>query len=96
MNEYMVLRDFFVRGTFYGVDEFTHVHVLAERNQAVINIFNLRSEPINREVIINIDDIGLNDVKSITGSDMYNVKKRQLSFQVSINPLSPSIVKVNF
>ena len=96
MNEYMVLRDFFVRGTFYGVDEFTHVHVLAELNQAVINIFNLRSEPINREVIINIDDIGLNDVKSITGSDMYNVKKRQLSFQISINPLSPSIVKVNF
>jgi hypothetical protein len=35
-------------------------------------------------------------VKSITGSDMYNVEKRQLSFQISINPLSPSIVKVNF
>ena len=34
--------------------------------------------------------------KILRSEDFYDIDKSKLSFQISINPLSPSIVKVNF
>jgi hypothetical protein len=47
---YRRLKPFFTTGTFYGIDELTHVHVDRKRTGAVINCFNLDNNPVDREI----------------------------------------------
>jgi len=50
MATYRRLEAFFKRGTFYGIDELTHMHVHPSVPAAVINGFNLEDRPVEREV----------------------------------------------
>jgi len=50
MREYRRLKPFFARGTFYGVDELTHVHRHPTEARLVVNCFNLEKEPVTRTV----------------------------------------------
>ncbi len=47
---YRRLKSFFTTGVFYGIDELTHVHVDRKHAGAVINCFNLESNPVEREI----------------------------------------------
>ena len=95
MQEYMPLQAFFKRGQFYGIDELAHVHTLLERNQAVINLFNLTGKDAGREVRVRLAEVGLKSFESLEGADEYRSERDGFSFTINMKPLSPALVRVN-
>ncbi|MFN3422238.1 MAG: hypothetical protein ACK40X_11005, partial [Armatimonadota bacterium] len=67
MQTYRRLKHFYTRGAFYGLDETVHVHVLpnpkpkTRNTMAVLNIFNLATTEVEREIQFKPSDIGLPD-----------------------------------
>ncbi len=59
MANYRRLKHYFASGTFYGIDEQTHVHTDREGKSAVINCFNLDDKPMEREVRFEPARLGL-------------------------------------
>jgi hypothetical protein len=90
----MSLIDFYKRGTFYGIDEMTHVHTLAGKNQAVINLFNLTGKTVSREVRVNLADVGLDSYRGLSGAEARK-SKGGFTFRSELKPLSQAVVKVN-
>jgi len=56
---YRRLKRFFTTGTFFGIDELTHVHVDRGRSGAVLNCFNLDDRPVEREIAFDPAAFGL-------------------------------------
>jgi hypothetical protein len=50
MTTYRRLKPYFAAGTFYGIDEQTHVHTDGKTNTAVVNCFNLSNVAVEREI----------------------------------------------
>lgn len=67
MRSYRRLKRFYTQGKFYGIDETVHAHVLRDlkpQNQepiAVLNVFNLSTTEVEREICFKLSDIGLPD-----------------------------------
>ena len=59
MNTYRRLKPFFAAGTFYGIDELTHVHRHPTRNAAVVNCFNLDTNPVAKRISFEPERFGL-------------------------------------
>jgi hypothetical protein len=59
MTAYRRLEPFFKAGKFYGLDEMVHVHVHPTEPAAVINVFNLESQPAARHIEFVPSQIGL-------------------------------------
>jgi hypothetical protein len=69
MAAYRRLKPFFTAGTFYGIDELTHVHRHPAEPRAVVNCFNLEDRPVERKVAFDPARFGLDAARSykITG-----------------------------
>ncbi|GIV20929.1 MAG: hypothetical protein KatS3mg023_2680 [Armatimonadota bacterium] len=67
MQTYLSLKRFYTQGRFYGIDETVHAHTLtgeafAEgQTVAVLNVFNLATTEVEREIRFRLGDIGLPD-----------------------------------
>ncbi len=96
MATYMQLQEYYKRGTFFGIDEMTHVHALANRNRAVLNFFNLSGEPIRRQVRLTPEEAGLHSIQAIRGVTGVRKVKNEVSFEIELMPLCPSLATVNF
>jgi len=59
VRTYKRLKTYFARGTFFGIDEMTHVHSHPDSKSAVINCFNLEVEPTRREIRFTPREFGL-------------------------------------
>ncbi|MFO1447805.1 MAG: hypothetical protein U1F61_06570 [Opitutaceae bacterium] len=59
MATYLRLKPFFAAGTFYGIDELTHVHRHPTQSAAVVNCFNLTDQPVVRRIRFNPVRFGL-------------------------------------
>jgi len=94
MRQYKELKEFYTRGEFYGIDEYTHVHTLPQRNQAVINVFNLTGQPIEKQREIILREIGLTNLTSLKGAS-YQRTNKGFIFNLEIPPLSPRLITVN-
>ncbi len=64
MKNYRRLKRYFASGSFYGIDELTHVHSDHEGKSAVMNCFNLDAQPIEREVSFEPARLGLSPSKT--------------------------------
>lgn len=89
---YRSLKDLYARGTFYGLDELTHIHVLPETGRCVVNAFNLTDAPIRRQVEIRLNDIGLIGELEVTGVP-HRLVGGKLILELEIPPFSPVIVE---
>lgn len=58
MSEYKRLKEYFTRGTFYGIDETVHIHSLKGKG-AVINLFNLGDKKERKYIAFKLEDIGI-------------------------------------
>ncbi|MBN1686619.1 MAG: hypothetical protein JW852_08185 [Spirochaetales bacterium] len=96
MKVYLSLQDFYKRGTFYGIDEMAHVHTLPEKNQALINLFNLTGKDLTRRIEVKLRDIGLGSFNKLTGAETVASTKDGFTLRCRIQPMSPALVKVNF
>jgi hypothetical protein len=95
MAQYKDLKDLYSRGRFFGIDELTHIHVLAESGRCVVNSFNLTDTPVSRKVALRLSDLGFLEDVTVEGSH-YELAGDKLILDLQIPPFSPVIVKVFF
>lgn len=93
LSEYRSLKDLYARGTFYGPDELTHIHVLPEEGRCVVNAFNLTDSPISRQVEIRPHDIGLIEDLHVVGAD-HKMIRGKLVLDLQIPPFGCVLVKM--
>lgn len=56
---YRAHREFFTIGEFFGPDPYCHVHVLADRGEAMVVLFNLTHLPVRRTYSLQLGDYEL-------------------------------------
>jgi hypothetical protein len=93
--EYKPLRKFFIDGTFHGINEYAHLHVRPDLNQAVLMVFNLEQHTIDRRVRFRPSETGLDSVVSASGADIA-ADGEDVLITVSISPMSAQIIGINF
>jgi hypothetical protein len=59
MRTYRSLKNFYVQGIFYGIDEMVHAHTLPSLRESVINVFNIEDKPVSRTFQFRPAEIGL-------------------------------------
>jgi hypothetical protein len=59
MQAYLRLKRFYTQGVFFGLDETTHGHTPPDRQECVINAFNLEDQPGQKTVRFRLGEIGL-------------------------------------
>jgi hypothetical protein len=97
MKAYMRLKPFYVRGTFYGIDELTHVHTLAEENSSVINCFNLDKKPLNKEMVCYLSDLGLKPAAKweVTGTRDWRFANGAFHFKVEVPGMGAGLIEIS-
>lgn len=96
MATYRKLEPLFKRGKFYGIDEMTHVHVHPSGSLAVINGFNLRDRPVEKEVLFIPPKYGFASNRSLRIEDVRSRRMREgyvLTF--NIPALGHSLARIN-
>ena len=70
MKTYRRLKPFFAAGTFYGLDEMTHLHRHPTESSAIINCFNLEDHAVERPLEIEPARFGLDPQREykVTGA----------------------------
>ena len=91
--QYRQLWELYVRGTFFGLDELTHIHALGESCTAVVNAFNLTEKPIFRKVEIRLGELGFFDEVMVEGAPS-SIIGGKLVLELEIPPFSPVLIKI--
>jgi hypothetical protein len=96
MKTYMRLKPFFARGAFHGIDELTHVHTLAEKSSSVINCFNLDKEPLSKEMVCYLSDLGLGGGSKweVKGARSWRFEKGAFHFRVEVPAMGVKLIEV--
>ena len=95
MKAYTKLKEFYVRGKFYGIDEWTHVHTLPHKEQAVLNTFNLTDKPVSRNVTFDLEEIGLRSAQMVTVEGAtWETEGSKVILRMDIPAMSPMLVKI--
>jgi hypothetical protein len=95
MTAYRRLEVFFKRGTFYGLDEMAHVHVHPSQPAAVINCFNLESQPATRHLEFAPAQIGLDGSREYKAFGATATRKGDLYLlDVMVPALGHSLVEL--
>ncbi|MGO8928126.1 MAG: discoidin domain-containing protein [Limisphaerales bacterium] len=94
MAQYGRVRDWLVRGRFVGIDEWTHLHVLAGRPGGVLVAFNMSDRPVERTIVLKAADLGLGAGEpKVSGARATRVGDG-LQLSLSIAPRSPLVVEI--
>ena len=95
VGRYRHLKRFFTVGEFVGIDLHTHLHLLADRNAAVLLLFNLSSAPETRTVRLDLPLLGLGTIDRVSGARVERDTGTSVVLQLEIPPLSPALVGLN-
>jgi hypothetical protein len=95
VTRYRRLKPFFTQGTFVGIDTFTHVHVLPERNAAVVLLFNLSGDAQERSVRLDAAHLGLRSIDKVAGGQTEGEMGARAVVRVAVPALSPVLLEVN-
>jgi len=93
--EYKPLRKFFIDGEFYGLNEYAHLHVRPDLNQAVLMIFNIEQQAVEKVLRFDAAGTGLKSVTSASGAEIKSAG-RETVVAVTIPPMSSKLVRINF
>jgi hypothetical protein len=85
---YRRLKPFYATGTFYGINETTHVHVDRKKTGAVVNIFNLSDQPISPEIKFDPTLYGLDPAKTYKFNGTTFAKSGNI-YSETIPPIPP-------
>jgi hypothetical protein len=95
VTRYRRLKPFFTQGAFVGIDTFTHVHVLPERNAAVVLHFNLSGDMQERTVQLEASRLGLRSIDKVVGGQTVGELGARAMVRVAVPALSPVLLEVN-
>ncbi len=93
VQEYKALKCMYTQGTFYALDELTHLHADIESGRAVVNAFNLTDKAMSRTVEIRLPEIGFFEEMEVQGAD-HEVQGSKLVLNLEIPPFSPLLIKL--
>ncbi|MCE5199138.1 hypothetical protein LLG39_09185 [bacterium] len=95
LSEYKSMKNLYTRGRFYATDELTHIHVIPEEGQCVVNAFNLTDTHTSRKVEVRLGDFGLVEDINVDGTRA-EIVGTKVVLDLDIPPFSPKIVKISF
>lgn len=95
MKTYRALKKIYTQGTFFGINEETHLHYLKDEGRGVINFFNLSEEPRKEQIKIDFSQIvGDRSINNISMHDVAFVREDNIvTIEVDIPPVSPTIIE---
>jgi len=100
MNLYKKLKHYFTRGTFYGINNTTHIHVDKRKKLGIITAYNLSSrvkkvpiqfDPLRYSLEVSSVDIYNGTNHKISTIKLIKDSKNIIRFDIDITPLSPII-----
>ncbi len=95
MQRYLRLKEFYTQGIFYGFGEDIHIHVLPEKQAAVINLFNLTGREILQQGSFSLEEIGISsDASLIIEDKRCCVKDSSFEFNRRMPPHSAAIIEI--
>jgi hypothetical protein len=95
MAAYRRLETFFKQGTFYGLGEMVHVHVHPTEPSAVMNVFNLQSQPATQHIEFTPAQVGLAGSKDYKVIGATSSRRGDLfSLDVVVPALGHSLVEL--
>jgi hypothetical protein len=97
MQQYLRLRDWFVRGRFVGIDELDHLHVLVGKPGGVLVAFNLADKPVDRKLAVKPADLGLaarGSLPTINAAGARWTGAGQLELRFTIPARSPAVIEI--
>jgi hypothetical protein len=95
--EYKPLRTFFIDGEFHGLGEYVHLHVRRDLNQAVLVVFNLDQEPVERTITLCPESVGLKKIITADGAAIATTDgENRTTLTLTISPMSSKRVRINF
>jgi hypothetical protein len=99
MRTYRRLQPWFANGRFVGLDRLTHLHVLEDRQSAVLTAYNLGGQKVQRPVAFDLHALGLGAPPEVASHPSSAVVASQvdhgsLVLELAIDPLSPVIVEL--
>jgi hypothetical protein len=94
MAAYRRLKRFFAAGTFWGIDELTHLHRHPRDKSAVINCFNLDDKASTRRVSVELERYGLDAKREyhVTGKSERRVGS--IEAEVSIPAYGHNLIEI--
>lgn len=96
VSKYRSLKQFFAEGDFHGIDQFTHLHTLPGKNEAVVLLFNLSSSAEERTFELDLSRMpGLKSVDSVEGANIVDRRDGGVTLCARVDALSPLLVTVN-
>ena len=94
IGEYNKRFEAFTIGKFYGIDELAHVHVHPDKRSAVVLLFNLEDNEVERKVFLDVEAWGMADGALRASRDGDNLSASDSSVVTWIGPLECAIVDV--
>jgi hypothetical protein len=91
MRRYRRLKAFFTRGVFLGYGEEVHLHLLP--GGAVLNVFNLDSKALCREIEIPVGDLGFS-VGGVSDGD-WDVAGGTLKLSISMGARDARLIEIS-
>lgn len=94
MNLYKSLKPYFVRGEFYGVHEYAHLHTLDGKNGGVLCLFNLHEEKMKIGAEIPLEKLHLKKAEQlrISGDAIVERMENKVIISADLPPMSARII----
>lgn len=94
MSAYRRLKPYFAAGTFWGIDELTHLHRHPAEKSAVINCFNLEDRAVTRTVHVDLARFGLDATREYSVSGTASRRAGAYDVQVTILAYGHALIEM--
>ena len=93
MGTYMRLKRFYTRGIFLGLGEDIHLHYLPGDKRAVLNVFNLDSKAVFKQIQIDLSEINFPGVSEVSDGE-WKVDGDVLSIKLKLKARDTRVVEI--
>jgi hypothetical protein len=94
MAAYLRLKKFFTQGTFLGLGEDAHLHWIPGEKRAVLNVFNLDAKAVEREITIDLSEMGMRRVTGVSEGS-WQVDGQVLHVRLTMRPRDARVVEIS-
>jgi hypothetical protein len=94
MVTYLRLKKFFTQGTFLGLGEDVHLHWIPGEKRAVLNVFNLDAKAVEREITIDLSEMGMGRVTGVSEGS-WQVDGQVLHVRLTMRPRDTRVVEIS-
>ena len=93
MKIYREMKPYFVRGTFHGINETSHLHTLPGKPGGVVTCFNLTDHEREIEVVVPMEQLQTNTKLPVNGASA-QWSDTAVTLRTKLPPMSPAVVRI--